>query len=137
VTAMTAVEPLIDSLDSDYSPDYWADHVKLQVARSLDQLDDAGWARLIAEWPHRPAGWRIRAADASSLSASPHAITLLTHMLAAPEPEVGHAIAEALLELDYQWSPEVSLRADLERHLRNASPAARPPLQRLLGRLPA
>lgn len=134
---MTAVEPLIESLDSDYSPDYWADHVKLQVARALDQLDDAGWARLTAEWPRRLAGWRIRTAEALSLSACPQATALLTHMLASPEPEVGHAIAEALLELDYQWSPEVSLRADLERHLLNAAPGARPTIQRLLGRLPA
>jgi hypothetical protein len=79
----------------------------------------------------------VRFADASLLSEKPRMIPLLIQILRSPEPAVGAAIATTLLEKNYTWHPEVSLRADLQRHLATATPTESRPLQTLLARLPA
>jgi len=134
---MDTFEKLVEELDHDYNPDYWSDHIKLRVGEQVDELSDEHWSRLETIWQNQSVGWRIRLAEASFLSEKPRTIDLLIEMLKSPEPEVGCAVAETLLEKNYQWSPEVSLLADLERHLHRAAPQARGSIERLIARLPA
>ena len=134
---MDTFELLVESLNHDYNPDYWSDHIKLRIGEQLDELGDEDWSRLETTWRNQSVGWRIRLAEASFLSENPRAINLLIEMLKSPEPEVGCVVAETLLEKNYQWSPEVSLLSDLERHLNRAALQDQVPIKRLISRLPA
>lgn len=134
---MDTLGQVVAVLGYDYSPDFWYDQAKGEVGALLDQLDDAQWAQLAALAPDQPAAWRIHLVEACLHTEQPRAVRLLVELLAAPEPEVGAAVAEMLLEKNYRWTPAESLLADLHRHLRNAPPDARAPIQRLIDRLPA
>lgn len=137
VIAMDTLAQVVAALGYDYSPDFWYDQAKGEVGALLDQLDDAQWARLAAMAPAHSPAWRIHLVEASLHTEQPRAVRLLVKLLAAPEPEVGVAVAEMLLEKNYRWTPAESLLADLHRHLQAAAPDARAPIQRLLDRLPA
>lgn len=134
---MNSFETLIKCLGNDYNPDYWSDHEKLRIGKQLDALGTEDWSRLEKRLQALPVRSRIRLAETSVLSERSRVIDLLVAMLRSPEPEVGRAVAESLLEKNYQWSPEVSLLADLHRHFDNAAPEGRAPIERLLARLPA
>jgi hypothetical protein len=133
---MDSYEELARSLDNEYGPDYWSDYVKLRVGEQLDALGDEDWSRLEKGWRGQSAGWRVRLAEASTLSDKPRVVGLLVGLLESPEPEVGSAAAEALLEKDYTWSPEAPIGGHLRRHLGNASPEQRAPIERLLSHIP-
>ena len=137
MTAMDSFTSLLEALEPDYNPDYWSDVVMHSVGTQLGALDQEGWSRLMQEWKPRPVAWRLRLAGALVLVEDPRAMDLLVAMLGAAEPAVGSAVAEALLEKGYRWSPEVSLLADLERHLGQAAPHEQEPIRRLMARLPA
>lgn len=134
---MDSFTSLIEVLEPDYNPDYWSDVVLHSAGEQLGALDEEGWSRLGSEWKQRPGAWRQRLSQALTLVEDPRAMELLVAMLGSAEPAVGSAVAEALLEKGYRWSPEVSLRADLERHLGQAAPHEQEPIRRLLGRLPS
>jgi hypothetical protein len=128
---------LLQLLAPHYNPDHWADDVQLDVAALLDHLPPGDWQRLADEARRAPSGWCVHLADAARATSNAQASDLLIELLRRTEPEVGAAAAAALLELDYQWSPEVSLRADLQRHLATASEMQAAAIRRLLGRLPS
>jgi hypothetical protein len=134
---MDTVERLVQDLGRDYTPDYWYDHAKFEAGKMIDELDDEQWLRLEKIWREQPVNWQIHFVEASHLSEKPRVVNLLVKMLASPEAQVGSAVAEMLLEKNYRWSPQESLLADLERHLRLASPEEQVPIKRLISRLPA
>lgn len=134
---MNPLAQLTDLLSSDYNPDYWSDHVKIEAGQLIDRLDARAWSQLEKIYPAQTAGWRVRFADASLLSEKPRMIPLLIQMLRSPEPAVGAAIAATLLEKNYVWDPGVSLHADLRRHLATANTTESQPLKTLLAQLPA
>jgi hypothetical protein len=129
------LQPLLSLLDGEPNPDYWSDVLRPRARAALDAV--AGDLSALATHARsQPPTWRIRLAEAAMLAEHPGATDLLIDLLTGAEPEVGVAVTEALIERGYVWSPEVSLRADLERHLAGASDAGRPVIERLLRRLP-
>lgn len=133
---MDAVQEILDMLGRDYGPDHWADVVKPDVGGRLERLPEEGWAGLRARAAEQPAGVRARLADALVLVERAEATDLLVGLLGSPEPLVGGAAAETLLEKNYRWTPGVSLRADLLRHREGGEGSARRAIDRLLARLP-
>lgn len=127
---------IVALLRPDYTLDYWADEVEPQLARRLEALDDEEWARLTAAVAEEPAGPRARLAEALRHTTSRRATMLLVDLLRAPEPEVGAAAADSLLELHHTWLPGVSLSGEIDRHLASAPPELQPRLERLRARLP-
>ena len=134
---MDSFMSLLEALEPDYNPDYWSDVIMHRVGAQLGALDEAGWSSLMDAWQPRPVAWRLRLAGALVLVDDPRAMDVLVAMLGSAEPDVGSAVAEALLEKGYRWSPEVSLLADLQRHLDIAAPPQQEPIRRLIARLPA
>lgn len=124
------------SLDLDGGPDFWSDVARPRAAEALAALDDHAWAALVAGCAAQAAPWRMRLTEALILLDDARSLALLEDLVGAAEPAVAAAAAEALIERGYVWSPDRSLRADLERHLANASPTEQAPLARLLRRLP-
>ena len=129
-------EQLVSILEPDYNPDYWEDVVKVDAGVLLDTLQDDEWERLLNTWQSKPATWCVHLVEASLLSDKPRVMPLLVAMLKRPEGKVGGAVATMLLEKGYQWSPEESLVADLQRHLQLVSGLDAQAIQRLLLWLP-
>jgi hypothetical protein len=130
-------DTLVALLAPDYNIDYWADDVRPRAGGELDALDDAEWSRLTELSPEQPASWRVRLAEALHFADAPRSVGLLVDLMGSPEPEVGAAAAEALLEKRYEWDPDVPLRIDVDRHLQQADGRQREPLERLARRLPS
>ncbi len=130
------LEELDRLLTPEYNPDFWSDSVRTEAGALLDALQEGEWDHLLEMWHAKAASWCVRLAEASLLSDKPRVIRLLVALLKRPEAEVGAAVAAMLLEKDYQWSPDESLLADLERHLDQCG-GEQQPIQRLMSRLPA
>lgn len=129
------IDDIVGMLEPDYSIDYWADEALPRLAtrlRSLTPDDRDDLADAMAAWP---AGQRVRLAEGLGAVGGPYATPLLVGLVRSAEPEVGAAAAAALLSLNYEWDPEVPLRADLQRHLDSAQGEDRVALSRLAGRV--
>ncbi len=97
-------------------------------------MDDASWQKLTADLMQRSEGFRRRLAQTQLYSVKPRATEILGSLLRSPEISVGVMAVEMLLEKDYNGMPVLTLRAELQRHLAQAPPHAREPLERMLGR---
>ena len=129
------VAPLLDLLRPEYSADYWADEIAVQAAMTLEALSDEAWARLEQAITAEPAGARARLATALRHAPSDRTTELLVALLRSAEPEVGVAATTSLFEQYHFWLPMVSLRDELQRHLRTAGPELGPQIEALLARV--
>jgi hypothetical protein len=131
-------EQLRELLQSEYNPDYWSDVVLPREAAPLARsMTPSDWQELVPAVAEQSLGWCARLADAARYTGNDFASPPLVAMLQREEAEAGAAAAGALLEIGYVWTPEESLVADLERHIRSAPADIAAPLQRLRCRLPA
>jgi hypothetical protein len=132
---MNKLDELDQYLEPDYSPDYWSEIAIDRATELVDSLDDADWARLQKIWSNRPTAWQVRLADAVFLSDKPQSIDLLCQMLKSHEVQVALAAAESLEAQDDVWTPDPSLRNDLERLLEQLDGGERRTVEALIARI--
>ena len=132
---MNSTDHLIEILETEPNPDHWYDYDLVRVGPEIDRLAESEWARLVADLPARSEGFRRRLAQTQLYSEQPRATELLVELLRAREVSVGAMAAEMLLEKNFSWSPELPLRAEVQRHLAQAAQEHRAALERLLRRL--
>ena len=135
MTSLESVAQLVDALRPDYSPDYWADEVDVNIGLALAALSDEEWPRLASAIATEPPGPRVRLAEALRHTPSDRATELLVALLRSPEPEVGIAATKSLFEQYRFWLPDVSLSDELQRHLNAAPPELRSEIEALLARV--
>jgi hypothetical protein len=134
MTPPDVVAQLLDALRPDYSADYWADEVEVRIAAALESLSETDWAHLTHASAGEPPAARARLAAALRHAPSDRTTDLLATLLRASEPEVGAAATESLFEQYHFRLPDLSVREELRRHLRAATPDLHPRLERLLAR---
>jgi hypothetical protein len=133
---MQQLSTFLENLDRNYNPDFWAEVALPAIAKQLDQLEAQGWEGLMQAWIKlRPQG-QINLVEACGASQHPMRMRLLEAMVYAPDAQVGAAVANQMLEQDYAWNPEISIRAEFKRHSANLEGYALRLVERMMLRLP-
>ena len=133
---MQQLSTFLENLDRNYNPDFWSDVELPVVARQLDQLDEQGWDVLMQGWGKLSPHGQINLVEACGASQHPMRMRLLEAMVYAPDAQVGAAVANQMLEQDYAWNPEISIRAEFKRHSANLEGYALRLVERMMLRLP-
>ncbi len=133
---MEKVTTLLERVTRNYNPDFWAEVELPSVAELLDQLDEHGWKGLSQEWPSLSPQGQIQLVQACRACRHPMRMRMLEAIVQTPDAHVGAAVAQALLEHDYAWNPEISIRAEFERHKENLEGHELRLVERMILRLP-
>jgi hypothetical protein len=132
------LDELLELLEPNYGRDFWSDQVlPLEVGPIMNRLGQDDWGALAGLCETRPAPWCVRLAQASQLCDNDGPFRALVAMVRRPDPEIGRAAAEALVQLGYEWNPEEKLTADLRRHLAQSPNGRGDGIRTLLMRLPS
>jgi hypothetical protein len=127
-------EPLLARLRPSYERNHWADAVEPGLSRELEALSEADWQALAEALPTEPETTGANLAKALRYTVTDRSTALLTALLRSGSPSVGLAAAQALFDRHQLWLPDISIRAELQRH---AAAAADPETrQRLEGLVP-
>jgi hypothetical protein len=113
---MNTLPTLFENLDRNYNPDFWYDVELSAMAQQLDQLDQQGWDGLVEGWARLSPRGQVNLAEACGASRHPMRMRLLEAIVHSQDAQVGAAVAIQMLEQDYAWNPEVSIRAEFQRH---------------------
>ncbi|HEY0174251.1 MAG TPA: hypothetical protein VGB98_24760 [Pyrinomonadaceae bacterium] len=133
---MNNLYELDQELATDYNVNVWSDDVVLYAGQLADGLSDEEWAELERVWRDRPAAWQAKLAEAVFSSPKPRVVGLLVEMLKSPETEGALSAAEHLAAKDDVWTPDESVRGDLERLLARLEGKNRETVESLLARIP-
>jgi hypothetical protein len=133
---MNKFHELDQELAGDYNINSWSDDVILYAAELADGLSEDEWSQLERAWRERPAEWQVRLAEAVYPSEKSRVINLLTQMLKSPETEVALTAAEHLAAKDDVWTPDASVRDDLEKLLARVEGKSRDTIESLIALIP-
>lgn len=112
---MNTFDELDRHLNEDYNINLWSDDAIDFATELVNRLDEAEWNCLDNVWKDRSIDWQVRLAEAVFSSEKQQVIPLLINMLKAPAIQVALAAAGSLEAKDDVWTPDASLRKDLER----------------------
>ena len=133
---MNSAHTILQNLHRNYNPDFWYEVELPSVARQLDQLDAQGWENLLQGWSQLSAQGQIHLVEACGASQHPMRMRLLEALVYTPHAQVGAAVAHQMLEHDYAWNPDSSIRAEFQRHCAHLEGHALRHVERMILRLP-
>lgn len=133
---MDSFHELDQELATNYNVDVWSDDIILYASKLADGLSDEEWSELKRVWRGRPADWQVKLTEAVFASEKPRVVGLLVEMLKSSETEAALSAAEHLAAKDDVWTPDASVRGDLERLLPRVEGKNREIVESLLARIP-
>lgn len=128
------VEHVLHKVRGSYMRDHWADEIEPELARVLDALSDPDWEQLSAAIAAEPLVARENLAKALRYTVTDRSTAMLIQFLRSDEPSLGRASTQSLFDRYQFWLPDVSIRAELERHIAAATPEVQVQLQALLAK---
>jgi hypothetical protein len=133
---MEKLPALFAILDRNYSPEFWSEVELHSIAHQLKQLDQHGWEEVMRGWTSLSFQGQINLIEACGASEHPMGMQVLEVMVYSPNADVGAAVANQMLERDYEWNPEISIRAEFQRHRENLDGYKLKFVERMILRLP-